>query len=146
NGTDSNPLEYTNQYVCHVVAHGQRISIGTGDLPRHAKYNAANVQLTAISASALNALDGDLNAVHNLSADKATNGKTGETALDKLLKPICTCAERRLAETEQRAAAEEMKKQMEIEQNNTSGGIADAEDTALVTDIKMSDNTEEGEL
>ncbi|KAJ2168656.1 Dicer-like protein 1 [Coemansia sp. RSA 1935] len=146
NGTDSNPLEYTNRYVCHVVAHGQRISTSTGDSPRHAKYNAANALLTAIGASAPNALDGDLNAVHNLSADKATSGKPGETALDKLLKPICTCAERRLAEAEQRAAAEEKKKRMEIEQNNTSGGIADAEDTTLATDVKMSDNIEEGEL
>ncbi|KAJ2185900.1 hypothetical protein GGH18_004279, partial [Coemansia sp. RSA 530] len=137
---------YTNRYVCHVVAHGQRISTSTGDSPRHAKYNAANALLTAIGASAPNALDGDLNAVHNLSADKATSGKPGETALDKLLKPICTCAERRLAEAEQRAAAEEKKKRMEIEQNNTSGGIADAEDTTLATDVKMSDNIEEGEL
>ncbi|KAJ2661736.1 Dicer-like protein 1 [Coemansia sp. RSA 1199] len=143
--TDTNPLEYTNRYVCHVVAHGQRISTSTGDSPRHAKYNAANALLMAIGASAPNALDGDLNAVHTLSADKATSGKTGETALDKLLKPICTCAKRRLAEAKQRAATEE-EKQIEMKQDNTNGGMADAEDTTLATDEKLSKDIEEGEL
>ncbi|KAJ2306279.1 Dicer-like protein 1 [Coemansia sp. RSA 2706] len=114
-GTDPNPLEFTNRYISHVTAHGQRISTATGVSPRDAKHNASEALLTMIGASAPNALDGDLSAVHDLAADQETTMANQETKLDKLLKPVCTCAERRRVEGEQRAAAEEEKRRLEEE-------------------------------
>ncbi|KAJ2162885.1 Dicer-like protein 1 [Coemansia sp. RSA 552] len=105
----SNPdqFDYLQQYMCDMKVHDTTISTGMGESPRHAKYNASNSFLQAIGATAPNALDGDLSAVHSIaSAKTAPGGGPAEDPLSKLLKPICKCAEQREGETAARVAAE----------------------------------------
>ncbi|KAJ2611677.1 Dicer-like protein 1 [Coemansia sp. RSA 1365] len=108
--TNANQLDFMVKYGCDVKVHGQTLCTGTGESPRHAKFNASNAFLEMIGATAPNALDGDLSAVHNLPRDSTTAEAAGESMLDKLLKPLCDCAEKRRVEAAARAAEEELKK------------------------------------
>ncbi|PIA15392.1 ribonuclease III [Coemansia reversa NRRL 1564] len=108
--TNANQLDFMVKYGCDVKIHGQTLCTGTGESPRHAKFNASNAFLEMIGATAPNALDGDLSAVHNLPRDSSTAGAAGESMLDKLLKPLCDCAEKRRVEAAARAAEEELRK------------------------------------
>ncbi|KAJ2793142.1 Dicer-like protein 1, partial [Coemansia helicoidea] len=99
-------LDPDEKYQCSVLAHGQAISTGTGESPRHAKFNAAGALLQLIGAVAPNAIDGNLSAMHSLPAVDCAADGTQESMLDKLLRPICNCAERRQEEADMRAAAE----------------------------------------
>ncbi|KAJ1901750.1 Dicer-like protein 1 [Kickxella alabastrina] len=90
-------LEFVNKYICEVKSHGQTLVVGMGESPRHAKFNAANAFLAKIGATAPNALYGDLSAIKSQFS--------GDTTLEKLLKPVCTCAGIRRAVAEAAAAA-----------------------------------------
>ncbi|KAJ2229039.1 Dicer-like protein 1 [Coemansia sp. RSA 1286] len=94
---NSDLLEFVNKYICEVRAHGQVLATGMGESPRHAKHNAASSLLQKIGAVAPDALSGELNMMHKQLA--------GSDAIERLLKPICTCAERRQAEATAAAAA-----------------------------------------
>ncbi|KAJ1826471.1 Dicer-like protein 1 [Coemansia sp. RSA 2599] len=87
---NSDLLEFVNKYICEVRAHGQVVATGMGESPRHAKYNAASLFLQQIGATAPDALSGELNTMHKRLA-------SGD-AIESLLRPICTCAERRKEE------------------------------------------------
>ncbi|KAJ2454587.1 Dicer-like protein 1 [Coemansia sp. RSA 2336] len=157
NITDPNPLEYKNRYTCHVTLHDKQVATGSGESPRHAKYNAATAFLAMIGASAPNTLDGDLKAIQDVNNTK-NNSQDKESKLDSLLKPVCTCAERRLEETKQRAAEEEEKKRLAEEQAqdgdtkdtaetalNANSMEMDVADTAAVPDTN-NEQMEEGEI
>ncbi|KAJ2851363.1 Dicer-like protein 1 [Coemansia brasiliensis] len=156
NTTDPNPLEYKNRYTCRVMSHGQQIATGSGESPRHAKYNAATSFLMMIGASAPSTLDGDLKAIQDANGIKG-NSQDKESKLDNLLKPVCTCAERRLEEAKQRAVAEEKKKRQpektarDDDTKNTTGSIVDENpvkmDVADAVALDSNNETlEEGEI
>ncbi|KAJ2798513.1 Dicer-like protein 1, partial [Coemansia guatemalensis] len=105
--TNANQLDFTVKYSCDVKAHGHTLCTGVGDSPRNAKFNASTAFLQKIGATAPNALDGDLSAMHSLPKVNSAAEGVGESMLDKLLKPICDCAEKRRAEAAARAAEEE---------------------------------------
>ncbi|KAJ1747856.1 Dicer-like protein 1 [Coemansia sp. RSA 1821] len=132
---DPNPLEYKNRYTCHVISHGKHMATGSGESPRHAKYNAATAFLTLIGASAPNTLDGDLKAIQDVNSAK-DDGQDKESKLDSLLKPVCTCAERRLEEAKQRAAAEAA----EEEETRLSEKPAQDGDTKHAADVGVDMN------
>ncbi|KAJ2817593.1 hypothetical protein GGI24_005356 [Coemansia furcata] len=96
-------LDYMGRFICEVKAHGCTLAVAKGESPRHAKYSAGSALLEKIEAIAPNALHGDLDA---LNCFPGKNGAvTAESKLDRLLKPVCTCMERRKAEAEAAAAA-----------------------------------------
>ncbi|KAJ2469382.1 Dicer-like protein 1 [Coemansia sp. RSA 2322] len=106
-GSKENPdqLEYVGKYICEVKAHGIVLAAATGETPRHAKFNAASALLSKIGAVSPNALHGDLDALHSLPDSQAKDTPAGGSKLDRLLKPVCTCIERRRAEAAAAAAA-----------------------------------------
>ncbi|KAJ1995916.1 Dicer-like protein 1 [Coemansia spiralis] len=97
--TNPDQMEFINKYICNVKIHGHIVITGMGESPRHAKYNASSAFLNLIGAIAPNALYGDLHVANSLSVSDSENKASGVgSALDKLLKPICTCLEQRRAE------------------------------------------------
>ncbi|KAJ2056609.1 Dicer-like protein 1 [Coemansia sp. S146] len=97
-------LDYMGRYICEVKAHGFTLAEAKGESPRHAKLSAGKAFLDKIDAIAPNALHGDLDAPNCLLANK--DMVAAESKLDRLLKPVCTCNERRKAKAEAAAAAE----------------------------------------
>ncbi|KAJ1723103.1 Dicer-like protein 1 [Coemansia erecta] len=87
---NENLLEFVNKYICEVRLHDQAVAIGMGESPRHAKYNASSLFLQRIGATAPNTLSGNLTDVEK--------SLSGSTAIEKILKPLCNCKERRQAE------------------------------------------------
>ncbi|KAJ2099046.1 Dicer-like protein 1 [Coemansia sp. S100] len=98
-------LDYMGRYICEVRAHECTLAEAKGESPRHAKISAGNALLAKIDAIAPNALHGDLDSVNCFPGNK--DQVAGETKLDRLLQPLCTCKERRRAEAEAAAAKAE---------------------------------------
>ncbi|KAJ2505923.1 Dicer-like protein 1 [Coemansia sp. RSA 2052] len=98
-------LDYMGRFICEVRAHGSTLATAKGESPRHAKYNAGSALLDMIEVIAPNALHGDLDALHSLPSSASKGAQSTESKLDRLLKPVCTCMERRRAEAEATAAA-----------------------------------------
>ncbi|KAJ1860662.1 Dicer-like protein 1, partial [Coemansia sp. RSA 2703] len=104
---NENLLEFVDKYICEVRIHDQAVATGMGESPRHAKYNASSLFLQRIGATAPNTLSGNLGDVEK--------SLSGSSAIEKILKPLCNCKERRQAEVLANAQMTAIASQTDVE-------------------------------